>query len=326
MRDLLNEIESVHDNRIVLDPLMIRTGIDRIHLETALALHVHGSFQKTAEVLSMKTSTVRRRIRDLELQLGSKIFERNRRRFIPTSSGKVFLRRTAELLHNFHMLVEAVRRTSDGKAGQIAIGYHGPVAHGALHDLLFETDALLPDLRRIPIELCHDRLIDALAAGKIDLAIVRGHPGPLRERAAPLWSERILVVLPQTHPLLDKPMLHWADLVGETFLVSCADASKAIRQLIIDRLTPHGAAPQILIHEVSSSAIMHMVGAGHGVSLALESVLGDHYAGADYRELSGATGPEYVTSFACWRDDNPNPAFARFLRRLFRRYPSTGIL
>lgn len=75
----------------------------------------------------------------------------------------------------------------------------------------------------------------------------------------------------------------------------------------------------IRLHDVSTAAVLHMVGAGRGISLCLDSVLGDHYAGTVFRELHGASGPEYVTSFACWFDDEPHPALDRLLRRLLPR-------
>lgn len=268
----------------------------------------------------MLPKTVNKRVRDLEFQLGCAIFERHKRRVVPTRSGRVFLRHIAQLLQDFHTLVEAVRRMADGKAGQIAIGYHGSVAHGDLHRLLFDANPVYPDIHHLPVELSHDRLFEALASGRVDLAIVRGNPGDYHGLSAPLWNERIILCLPEAHPLADRTLLQWPDLVGETFLVSGYDPSDAIRKLLEDRFAPFEVSPLIAVHDISTSAVIHMVRAGHGICLCLESMMVDHYAGTTFRELSGAAGPEYVTSFACWQDDNPNPALKRLLIRLRRQY------
>lgn len=321
MRRILDEIESISEPVPLLDPVTVRTGIDRVHLEIALALQLHGSFRRAAQALNMKTSTVNRRIRDLEFQLGCPIFERQKRRLVPTPSGQVFLRYSGEILASFHTLVEAVRRMADGKAGQITIGYYGPVSHRALHNLLFEADPAWPDVRRVPVELPHDRMKEALVTGRVDLAIFRGNPDEIPGKAAPLWTERLFVVLPEDHPLADLDLLRWPDLAEETFLVSGHHPSHAIRDLLLERLLAH-ADPRIIVHDVSAATIMHMVGAGLGIFLCLESALGNRYEGTVFREVFGVAGPEFVTCFAGWREDACNPALNRFIRTLLRRFPA----
>ncbi|KEZ19457.1 LysR:LysR substrate-binding regulatory protein [Sphingobium yanoikuyae] len=320
MMHIIREIEADGKAEALLDPVSVRTGIERAHLEIALAVELYGSFGKAALALNMLPKTVNKRVRDLEFQLGCAIFERHKRRLVPTRSGRVFLRRISQLLQDFHTLVEAVRRIADGKAGQIAIGYHGSVAHGDLHHLLFQPDPLHPDIHHLPIELSHDRLFESLASGRIDLAIVRGSPADFHGLNAPLWNERIILCLPETHKLADCSLLQWPDLAGETFLVSGYGPIDAIRQLLEDRLAPLEVSPRMVIHDIGTSAIIQMVRAGHGVCLCLEPMMVDHYAGTVFRELSGATGPEYVTNFACWHADSPNPALKRLLIRLRRQY------
>lgn len=269
----------------------------------------------------MKSATVNRRIRDLEFQLGTQIFERQRRRLVPTRSGLIFLRRCAEILKSFHALVESVRRMADGRAGQIVIGYHGTFAHEELYDILLNPDPGYPDIRHIPFELTHNTMDEALISGIIDVAIVRGNPVTLSDKTAPLWTERILVILPESHPLAARSFLQWSDLINETFLISGYDPSTAIQKLIEERFSSVGALPNVKVHYVGGPAIMHMVGVGHGICLCLESILVHSFSGTVVRELSGAAGPDYVTSFACWREDNLNPALSPFLRALLHRYP-----
>ncbi|PTD25483.1 LysR family transcriptional regulator [Sphingomonas fennica] len=324
MEILPEEILISRQDQHPIDPVRIRTGIDRIHLETALAVHLHGTFRRTAESLNMKTATVNRRIRDLEFQLGTRLFERQKRRLVPTPSGLVFLRNGAKILESFHTLVEGVRRMADGRVGQIVIGYHGAIVPGELYAILFDPDPNYPDIRHVPVELTHDRMCEALLGGAIDVAIVRGNPVTLAHRAAPLWNERILVILPQDHLLAGRPLLQWPDLVNETFLISGYDPSEAIRKLLEERFSPLGATANVEVHYIGASAIMQMVGARRGICLCLDSMLSHNFTGTVFRELSGPCGPEYVTSFACWREDSPNPALKRFLRRVLHRDPATG--
>lgn len=323
MKNTIKEISSARQNTPLLNPVRFRTGIDRIHLETALSVHLHGSFRKAAVALGMKASTVNRRIRDLEFQLGTPVFERQKRRLAPTPSGLLFLRRSGEILQSFHTLVEGVRRVADGRAGQIAIGYHGAVGPDELYDIIFKSESCCPDIRHVPMELAHDRLFDALAGGAIDAAIVRGNPATLPYNVAPLWTERLVVVLSQRHELSPRPYLQWSELVDQTFLISAYDPSEAIRGLLEERFAHAGMTPNVEVHQIGMPAIMHMVGAGRGICLCLDSISAHSFPGTVVRELSGSAGSEYVTSYVCWREDNPNPAFPPFLRSILRRYRET---
>jgi DNA-binding transcriptional LysR family regulator len=39
------------------------------------------------------------------------------------------------------------------------------------------------------------------------------------EKSLSVWSERVVVVLPQDHPLADRDVIYWSDLKAETFLL-----------------------------------------------------------------------------------------------------------
>ena len=170
MHRILREYEQMSMEPPAIEPARIRTGIDRIHLEAALAVNLHGTFCKAAEALNTKSGTVNRRIRDLEFQIGISIFERHKRRAVPTRLGRIFLNHTGRLLLAFYTMVEGVRRVADGTAGEIEIGCCGPVITGPLHDLLFNPAYAPDDVRVVPAELAQEHLLDALAAEKIKTA------------------------------------------------------------------------------------------------------------------------------------------------------------
>lgn len=52
----------------------------------------------------------------------------------------------------------------------------------------------------------------ALRTGKIDLAVITGEASQRDGGALSLWSERILLALPESHPLADRETIYWTDL------------------------------------------------------------------------------------------------------------------
>ncbi|WP_456640503.1 LysR family substrate-binding domain-containing protein [Bradyrhizobium sp. USDA 10063] len=141
------------------------------------------------------------------------------------------------------------------------------------------------------------------------------------ERLA-LWSERVVVVLPQDHPLAARESICWTDLRGETVLLSHYDPGREFEELLVSKLVAPDDRPKIERHDVSRGIIKSLISMQAGVSLVLESDLGANFAGLVYRDLRDDSGPSRFAFSAYWRANNASPALNAFLTMLAERYPS----
>lgn len=64
----------------------------------------------------------------------------------------------------------------------------------------------------------------------------------------PLWSERVLVVFPDDHPLAGRETVSWTDLRGETVLLSHCDLGKELGDLLVSKLVAPDDRPKIERH------------------------------------------------------------------------------
>jgi len=156
----------------------------------------------------------------------------------------------------------------------------------------------------------------------LDVAIVTGDPSATNGSALALWSERILVALPECHPLAGQEFVSWSDLKGETFLLAEHDPGPDVHDLLIAYLATPGDRPRVVKHNVSQANIKALVGLGYGVTLVCDACLGAHYAGVVYREARDSKGGCRIGFAAHWSDGNANPALGSFLRLLRERYPA----
>lgn len=164
--------------------------------------------------------------------------------------------------------------------------------------------------------------MSSLRSGALDAAIVTGDPVRGDSGSLPIWSERILLALPDGHPLGGKETIYWTDLVGETILLSQCAQGRELEELLISKFGSSENRPRIERHEVNRSIIKSLVGVVAGVSLVLESDIGARISGLVYREMRDGNGPSRIGYSAYWREDNENPALANFLNLLRERYPS----
>jgi DNA-binding transcriptional LysR family regulator len=88
-----------------------------------------------------------------------------------------------------------------------------------------------------------------------------------------LWSERILIALPETHRLAAKDVLTWADLKRERFAVSTRDPGPEIEAILIAKLVTPGESLDIDHHDVNAESLKSLVSAGRGVTVVCESCM-----------------------------------------------------
>jgi DNA-binding transcriptional LysR family regulator len=227
------------------------------------------------------------------------------------------------ILEQMDTLVASAHSAGRGEAGRLAIGFYTSLSAGNLRATLIDFAQRSPQIVVGMVERSRTRLTTALRNGAIDVAIVTGETPLFDSKTMSLWSERIMVALPEGHRLADGETVYWTDLKDETLLISRHDPGTEIQELLLTKLASPGDRPKALFHDTSLGNIMSLVGAGFGVSLVRESDIGANFSGLIYRELRDGMGPSWVGYSVHWRTDNDNPALASFLKMLGAR-PDMG--
>jgi DNA-binding transcriptional LysR family regulator len=303
----------------------LTSGVDLVHLRYAVAAADHGSFRQAAEALLLRQSTLSRSVRQLEERIGVIVFERSTGGVRATQAGLDFLRMARSILEQMDTLVASAHSAGRGEAGRLAIGFYTSLSAGNLRATLIDFAQRFPQIVVGMVERSRTRLATALRNGAINVAIVTGETPLFESKTMPLWSERIMVALPEGHRLANGETVYWTDLKGETLLTSRHDPGTEIQELLLTKLTSPGDRPNAICHNASWGAIRSLVGAGFGVSLMAESDVGASLSGLIYRELRDGTGPSWVGYSAHWRADNDNPVLASFLKILGERYTSPAV-
>ena len=274
-------------------PRMSRVlAVDLQQLQFAIAAADYGSIRQAAELLSIQHSILSRSIRQFEHRIGVTVFERSGGGVKPTQAGRNVLRMARLILEQVDVLVATAKSNGRGEAGRLSIGFCTSISAGNLRASLTEYKNRFPRIELATIERSRTRLATALRNGTVDILVVTGEVPLPDNNVRPLWSERILISLPQDHCIGGtRDRIYWTDLRNETVLLSQHDPGRELEDLLISKLVSPEDRPKIERHDVSRGIIKSLISMGIGISLVLESDIGASFAGLVYRELRDGAGP-----------------------------------
>jgi DNA-binding transcriptional LysR family regulator len=190
----------------------------------------HGSIRKAADALNVASSALNRQILDLELDLGSALFERLPRGVRLTAAGEVFLAYTRQAISELKAVESQVEQLRGLVRGQVGIAAVESVAGELLPTVITQFHAEHPNVRfNVRIGAPED-LVTALIGDQVDL-ILTHYPPPRKHVAVAVAAEQALCVLMvRDHPLATRKDLRLRDCLA--YPLALGDATLAGRALI----------------------------------------------------------------------------------------------
>ena len=294
--------------------------IELRQLQYLIAAAEAGSFSRAARNLNIKQATLSRHILETEKRLGLMLFDRKTRGATLTANGKTYLRTAQRIVREFEELNAWVHATKNGHAGKLAVGFYTSFSAGNLRATLSEFSVRFPEVKVRGFERDRDMLLAGIENELLDIAIMIGEAPYRGVKSRPFWSERILVALPEDHPLAARERIHWTDLTGERFLLTERDPGPETRNMLLGKLGMPGYTPEIDMDDVSRDTVLSAIALGGRLSIVAESALGIQIPGVVFREVHEANGHMRIGFSGYWRDDNENPVLRRFLDFVAARY------
>ncbi len=145
--------------------------MDQQWIETFIDLMETQSFNRTAERLEVKQSTVSHRIKALEGELGRALFLRNRSGTIPTTAGNRFLNHALALRHEWRQAVRQVETVGSHEA-TLRLGIQHDVADVYTARIVREIRNKLTGTA-LYVEVDYStQMSEDLLTGELDLALV----------------------------------------------------------------------------------------------------------------------------------------------------------
>ncbi|MDC7812826.1 LysR family transcriptional regulator [Sphingomonas koreensis] len=279
-----------------------------------------GSFSRAARNLNIKQATLSRHILEVEQRLGIVMFDRGTRGATLTPNGKTYLTIARRIVKEFEELNVWVREAGYGNAGRLAVGFYTSFTAGNLRATLTGFSERFRGVKVRGYERNRQMLLEGIENGLLDIVIMIGESRYPNLRSRPFWSERILVAMPESHPLAQSERIHWTDLHGERFLLTERDPGPETRNMLLSKLWMPGYTPQIDMNDIGRDTVLSAISLGGHISIVAESALGIQVPGVVFREVHESNGHIRIGFSGYWREDNDNAALHRFLEFVADRY------
>lgn len=228
----------------------------------------YGSFTKAAEILNYSQSGISRMINDLEKEWGVSLLERGRSGVRLTSDGLKLLPFTKSVCNEYQKLQTQVEELNGLQSGLIRIGTFSSVATHWLPNII---KAFQRDYPNIDYELLlgdYTEIESWILEGRVDCGFLRLPTLPEFETIF-LEQDKLLVVLPENHPLADCESFPIKSLCDYPFMLLEKGAKAEISE-IFERCN---ISPKVQFTTWDDYAIMSMVESGLGISILPQLIL-----------------------------------------------------
>ncbi|MFE2040871.1 LysR family transcriptional regulator [Streptomyces sp. NPDC059477] len=284
-------------------------------LRVLVAVAETGSFTSAAVRLNYTQSAVSRRIAALEQRAGGALFERLPRGVRLSPAGRVLHRHALEVLGRLARAERELAVLHAGQGGLLHVGAFATAHISLLPAALRALGEARPEVETVVVEAPSAGLMERLADGALDLAVISDYPYGLPSAdgvtTAVLCDDELLVALPAGHRLASGGPVDLVELSDEAWLQHAYGDRPT---LLADAWARVGGAPKKIIRIAEWTGKFGYVAAGLGValvpSLAAWAVPGDIV-------LRRLTDPALRRTIHVARPATPLPA-ARELEGLLR--------
>jgi len=243
---------------------MIQMTLRQLRYFDALARHSH--FGRAAAACSISQPALSMQIKELEDALGAVLIERGARQVRLTKVGEEAALRARDILRAVDELGDFARASHDRLAGRLRIGMIPTIAPYLLPAVMSNLTRLHPELDIHVREALTSKLIQELAEGRLDAAIVALPVSEPSLTEIALFAESFLLVRPGGDEGTPAP---GSEALREMRLL-LLEEGHCFRDQALSFCNMASPQPREVLDASSLSTLVQMVSAGMGVTLIPE--------------------------------------------------------
>jgi len=258
-------------------------------IEVFRAIMLTGSISGAAKLLNVSQPAVSRLIAYTESRVGLILFERIKGRLYPTPEARRLFVEVDVVYQGVQRVNEVASDLVEKRSGTLRLAVSPSLGQTLLPMAVAKFRERFPDVKIHLQTLVSPHLAQALLTQQAEVGVATifklDHPN-LEVR--PIYEDRLVAVLPTTHPLADRKELHVRDLADLSLIGYGLDTP--FGQMIEQMFQGEGMAPRLSVEVRLTHIACAMVQAGAGVAIVDElAVIGRVWPDVVVRPILPAT-------------------------------------
>jgi DNA-binding transcriptional LysR family regulator len=177
----------------------------------------HRNFTRAAEALFITPSGLSVLIRELETQLGCRLFDRTTRHVVPTTYGNEFLVVAQKSLAELDAVISRIGRSATQTNQSLTLGAPPLISANILTQAIKEFRGHHPNLRVQLFDGSQPVILQMIETGKLDVGLGVFQPTP-GIRRTPFFQFSLMVIRADKDPAIRQASTTWSALKGELLL------------------------------------------------------------------------------------------------------------
>ena len=236
----------------------------------AVADELH--FGRAAQRLQMSQPPLSAQIARLEKELGVSLFDRTNRQVRLTPAGLHLQQRLRSILGDIDDTVQELREYARGAVGRVSVGFVSSANYVLLPQVTSLFSQRYPQVALSLYPLTSHEQVDGLRSGHLDIGIVRDEAPAEGFTSTALYSEELMVCVPEDHRLAQQSRVHPSELVDEPLITYPRRLMPGFSRKW-EEVFGHDAGHMNVVREViHHETSLGFVAGGWGVSILPESV------------------------------------------------------
>ncbi len=258
-------------------------------LRLVAAIADSGSLTRAAALVHLAPSSASHRLTQLEAALGVPLFARHARGLLPTAAGESLLRHARQVFAQLEQMHADLAPYAIGLLRQVTVFANTNAINCFLPEDLGDFLREHPQVRISLEEQPSPAIIQAVAAGQVELGVVAAEGNLAGLETLPYRRDRLVLIVPAAHPLAGQPALAFADVLAEPFV--CLHAGSAIHTFMMNHAARLGSRLDVRIQVRSFNAVCRMVAAGVGIGMVPRSAVPPGSSGVATVEITDDWAP-----------------------------------
>jgi LysR family carnitine catabolism transcriptional activator len=227
------------------------------------------TFADAAKRLFLSQPALSASIKNMEIQLGGKLFIRTTRRIELTPEGRAFLPQAKRVLADYDASLEDVKALFKAQQGNLVVSSMPSFAEGQLADILegFTVEHANINIRILDVVM--EQVIENVLAQRAEVGFVFKPHSLQGLQFIPLFTDEFCAVMPKSHPLSSQARCSLRDLLA--FEMVAMNRGSTIRRWLDDKFEQHlkqfGEKANIVAEASQLGTIGQLVAHNAGVAI-----------------------------------------------------------